>query len=165
MKASRPHTVAPALHRDELGKARPQSRIRPARPIPRIAPPDSRRPGFRPGRSGRRDSRGLCAGASGFWSAPIRAPTAMRSAACWPWACCSSRWASAPTWSPPTGFRSSIAVCRSARLSATAMRVHGPYDAVILLECDGLERARLRGLEKFFLINIDHHVSGRDFGH
>ena len=23
----------------------------------------------------------------------------------------------------------------------TAMRVHGPYDAVILLECDGLERA------------------------
>jgi bifunctional oligoribonuclease and PAP phosphatase NrnA len=46
----------------------------------------------------------------------------------------------------------------------SAMRVHGPYDAVILLECDGLERARLRGLEEFFLINIDHHLSGRDFG-
>jgi bifunctional oligoribonuclease and PAP phosphatase NrnA len=46
----------------------------------------------------------------------------------------------------------------------SAMRVHGPYDAAILLECDGLERARLRGLEEFFLINIDHHVSGRDFG-
>ncbi len=46
----------------------------------------------------------------------------------------------------------------------TAMRVHGPYDAVILLECDGLERARLRGLEAFFLINIDHHVSGRMYG-
>ena len=31
-----------------------------------------------------------------------------------------------------------------------ALRVHGPYDAVILLECDGLERTRLQGLEKFF---------------
>lgn len=28
----------------------------------------------------------------------------------------------------------------------SVMRVHGPYDAVILLECDGLDRARLRGL-------------------
>ncbi len=46
-----------------------------------------------------------------------------------------------------------------------AMRVHGPYDAAILLECDGLERARLKGLEDLFLINIDHHLSGRDFGH
>jgi phosphoesterase RecJ-like protein len=46
----------------------------------------------------------------------------------------------------------------------SAMRVHGPYDAVILLECDGLDRAKLRGLESFFLINIDHHVSGQAFG-
>jgi phosphoesterase RecJ-like protein len=46
----------------------------------------------------------------------------------------------------------------------SAMRIHGPYDAVILLECDGLDRAKLRGLEQFFLINIDHHVSGRNFG-
>lgn len=45
------------------------------------------------------------------------------------------------------------------------MRVHAPYDAVILLECDGLERAKLSGLEEFFLINIDHHVSGRAFAH
>jgi phosphoesterase RecJ-like protein len=47
----------------------------------------------------------------------------------------------------------------------TALRVHGPYDAAILLECDGLERTRLRGLEPFFVINIDHHASGRAFGH
>jgi bifunctional oligoribonuclease and PAP phosphatase NrnA len=45
----------------------------------------------------------------------------------------------------------------------TALRVHGRYDAVILLECDGLERTRLLGLEKFPLINIDHHASGRAF--
>jgi phosphoesterase RecJ-like protein len=42
-------------------------------------------------------------------------------------------------------------------------RVEGEYDAVILLECDGIERSRLRGLEGRFLINIDHHVSGRTF--
>ena len=47
----------------------------------------------------------------------------------------------------------------------TAMRVHGPYDAVILLECDGVERTRLQGLEKFFLINIDHHTTGLEYAH
>jgi bifunctional oligoribonuclease and PAP phosphatase NrnA len=47
----------------------------------------------------------------------------------------------------------------------TALRVHGPYDAAIVLECDGPERTRLLGLEKFLLINIDHHATGRAFGH
>src|ERR1700750_791913 len=42
-------------------------------------------------------------------------------------------------------------------------RVEGEYDAVILLECDGIERSRLRGLEGRFLFNIHHHVSGRTF--
>jgi phosphoesterase RecJ-like protein len=50
----------------------------------------------------------------------------------------------------------------------TIMRVHSsfdaPYDAVILLECDSLERTRLRGLERMFHINIDHHASGKEFG-
>jgi phosphoesterase RecJ-like protein len=41
--------------------------------------------------------------------------------------------------------------------------VEGEYDAVILLECDGIERSRLRGLDGKFLINIDHHASGRAF--
>jgi phosphoesterase RecJ-like protein len=40
-----------------------------------------------------------------------------------------------------------------------------PNDAVILLECDGTRRALLEGLDECFLINIDHHVSGRNFGH
>lgn len=44
-----------------------------------------------------------------------------------------------------------------------ALRVQGPYDAVILLECDGLERTRLQGLESFYKINIDHHASGVHF--
>lgn len=42
-------------------------------------------------------------------------------------------------------------------------RVEGNYDAVILLECDGVERSRLKGLEQHFLINIDHHLSGQSF--
>ncbi len=37
------------------------------------------------------------------------------------------------------------------------------YDAIILLECDGVERTRLSGLAGQFLINIDHHTSGRRF--
>jgi phosphoesterase RecJ-like protein len=44
-------------------------------------------------------------------------------------------------------------------------RVEGDYDTVILLECDGIERTRLDGLENRLLINIDHHTSGRAFAH
>jgi bifunctional oligoribonuclease and PAP phosphatase NrnA len=43
--------------------------------------------------------------------------------------------------------------------------VEGDYDGVILLECNNIERSRLEGLEGRFLINIDHHVSGRNFAH
>lgn len=38
-------------------------------------------------------------------------------------------------------------------------------DAVIMLECDTVRRALLDGLERCFLINIDHHASGRNFAH
>lgn len=44
-----------------------------------------------------------------------------------------------------------------------AQRVGGVYDAAILLECDSLERTTLRGLSAFFLVNIDHHITGRTF--
>jgi phosphoesterase RecJ-like protein len=40
-----------------------------------------------------------------------------------------------------------------------------PNDAVILLECDSTKRAQLEGLDSSYLINIDHHASGRDFAH
>jgi phosphoesterase RecJ-like protein len=45
----------------------------------------------------------------------------------------------------------------------TMSRIRGSYDAVILLECDSLERTRLRGLKELFLINIDHHTTGLEF--
>jgi phosphoesterase RecJ-like protein len=38
-------------------------------------------------------------------------------------------------------------------------------DSAIILECDSIQRTRLSGLENRFLINIDHHNSGRDFAH
>ncbi len=47
----------------------------------------------------------------------------------------------------------------------SSLRIDGHYDAVILLECDGPDRTRLPGLEEFFSINIDHHISGRPFAH
>ncbi len=36
--------------------------------------------------------------------------------------------------------------------------------AVIVLECDSIERTGLLDLEGRFLVNIDHHASGREFG-
>ena len=48
---------------------------------------------------------------------------------------------------------------------ATVLGVHGSYDAAILLECDSIGRTRLRGLDEQFLINIDHHASGRPYAH
>ena len=50
-----------------------------------------------------------------------------------------------------------------AELIRTAQIVQGAYDAVILLECDGLERTRVRNMERFFLVNIDHHATGREY--
>lgn len=43
--------------------------------------------------------------------------------------------------------------------------VDADYDLVVMLECDGIERSRLKGLEGRRLINIDHHTSGRNFAH
>ena len=39
----------------------------------------------------------------------------------------------------------------------------GQFDAAILLECDGPKRAEIEGLDHYFLINIDHHLSGRGY--
>jgi phosphoesterase RecJ-like protein len=36
-------------------------------------------------------------------------------------------------------------------------------EAVIILECDSVQRTRLAGLEQHYLINIDHHATARPF--
>jgi len=38
-------------------------------------------------------------------------------------------------------------------------------EAAIILECDGVARTRLSGLERHYLINIDHHASAQPFAH
>ncbi len=38
------------------------------------------------------------------------------------------------------------------------------YDAAIILECDSTERTGVRGMDGLFLINIDHHRTGCEFG-
>jgi bifunctional oligoribonuclease and PAP phosphatase NrnA len=43
--------------------------------------------------------------------------------------------------------------------------VNGNYEAAIILECDSLARTGLEGLDSQFIINIDHHLSGKRFGH
>jgi phosphoesterase RecJ-like protein len=39
------------------------------------------------------------------------------------------------------------------------------FEAAIILECDSLQRTHLDGLDGGFLINIDHHASGKPFAH
>jgi phosphoesterase RecJ-like protein len=41
--------------------------------------------------------------------------------------------------------------------------VQSRFEAAIILECDSLQRTALEGLSGRFLINIDHHYSGRPF--
>lgn len=44
-------------------------------------------------------------------------------------------------------------------------RIPDNYEAAIILECDSVQRTRLEGLDKQYLINIDHHSSAKPFGH
>lgn len=41
--------------------------------------------------------------------------------------------------------------------------VHSRYESAIILECDSIQRTALEGLNGRYLINIDHHYSGRPF--
>ncbi|WP_263383325.1 DHH family phosphoesterase [Granulicella arctica] len=45
-----------------------------------------------------------------------------------------------------------------------ATRVGGKEGAVVILECDSIERTGLLDLGSRFVINIDHHASGRPYG-
>jgi bifunctional oligoribonuclease and PAP phosphatase NrnA len=45
-----------------------------------------------------------------------------------------------------------------------AGEVTGEYDAVFVMECGDLARTGLGGLDRFFIINIDHHVGNAGYG-
>jgi bifunctional oligoribonuclease and PAP phosphatase NrnA len=46
-----------------------------------------------------------------------------------------------------------------------ASSVDDPGDAVIVMECGDLERTGVAGLERGFVINIDHHTGNTEYGH
>jgi phosphoesterase RecJ-like protein len=45
-----------------------------------------------------------------------------------------------------------------------ANRAEGDYDAAIVLECSDLSRTGVSGLERYFVINIDHHAGNALYG-
>jgi phosphoesterase RecJ-like protein len=45
-----------------------------------------------------------------------------------------------------------------------ATAVEGEFDAAIIMECGDLKRTGVSGLERFFVINIDHHPGNAGYG-
>jgi phosphoesterase RecJ-like protein len=45
-----------------------------------------------------------------------------------------------------------------------APEVHGDYDATIIMECGDLARTGVTGLDRFFVVNIDHHPGNSGYG-
>jgi phosphoesterase RecJ-like protein len=43
-------------------------------------------------------------------------------------------------------------------------RVTSPADAVVLLECSELSRPEVAGLDRYFVINVDHHLGNEMYG-
>ena len=43
-------------------------------------------------------------------------------------------------------------------------RADGDFDAAIIMECGDLARTGVAGLERFFVINIDHHPGNAAYG-
>jgi phosphoesterase RecJ-like protein len=50
---------------------------------------------------------------------------------------------------------------REIRIAAS---VEGEFDAAIIMECGDLKRTGVSGLERFFVINIDHHPGNAGYG-
>jgi phosphoesterase RecJ-like protein len=66
--------------------------------------------------------------------------------------------------SAPAIYRTLPNLGRIRFTDSAAMPDEGDLTPAILLECDGIARTGLKGLEGRMLINIDHHASGREFG-
>ena len=45
-----------------------------------------------------------------------------------------------------------------------APAVEGEFDAAIIMECGNLERTGVKGLDRFFTVNIDHHPGNTGYG-
>ncbi len=45
-----------------------------------------------------------------------------------------------------------------------APRVEGDYDAALIMECGDLTRTGVAGLDRFFVVNVDHHPGNTGYG-
>ncbi|MFB3853000.1 MAG: bifunctional oligoribonuclease/PAP phosphatase NrnA [Vicinamibacterales bacterium] len=43
-------------------------------------------------------------------------------------------------------------------------RVEGPFDAAIVMECGDLDRTGIAGIDRYYIINIDHHPGNSRYG-
>ena len=113
-----------------------------------------------PRRSSTRSAR-----ASGSCSPRTRGPTATRSARSWPWRSrCArsarrSRVVNADPAPPPLH-----GVSRACPTSRSPTASTGEFDAAIIMECGDLARTGVAGLDRFFVINIDHHPGNTGYG-
>lgn len=45
-----------------------------------------------------------------------------------------------------------------------ADRIEGEFDVAVVLECSQLNRTGVEGLERYFIVNIDHHPANTEYG-
>ena len=57
-----------------------------------------------------------------------------------------------------------LAVSRRRRHRDRRRASTGEFDAAIIMECGDLARTGVAGLERFFVINIDHHPGNTGYG-
>ena len=62
------------------------------------------------------------------------------------------------------GAAAADGVSRRAATSGSRRRVDGDFDAAIIMECGDLARTGVAGLDRFFVINIDHHPGNTGYG-
>ncbi|MCC7009316.1 MAG: bifunctional oligoribonuclease/PAP phosphatase NrnA [Acidobacteria bacterium] len=49
------------------------------------------------------------------------------------------------------------------RIQQTA-EVGAPADAAVVLECSDISRPEIQGLDRYFVVNVDHHLGNRQYG-
>jgi len=62
---------------------------------------------------------------------------------------------------PPPPYLQSFSRISDVKIASS---VDGEYDAAIVLECGSLNRTEVSGLDRYFLINIDHHLGNTMYG-
>ena len=67
-------------------------------------------------------------------------------------------------WSAPIPRRRSSRYFPACATFKCRRRLHGQFDAAIVMECGDLSRTGVEGFDKYFVINIDHHPGNKSYG-